>query len=158
MVAACSGAVALAAGAGSETAPAAAAVSVRGVEIAATPTAGTFVGTGKGRAGLRTAWRAVVQHARLGRGPAAITGGSFRMTTLRRGAALGTMRGVFTGGSVRLVSRSAGCGREVYAVQARLRTARGAGWLAVRLTHLRRSLLGRCIAYAAHVRGNVTLP
>ena len=131
-------------------------LSLRGVEVAASATKGRFAGEARG-SGTKATWQAVVEHEVLRRGPSAITGGSFRLAKAT-GRSVGLTKGTFTGGTIALVSQAAGCGRQVYAVNGRLRTSRGAGALRVRLTHVRRRVLGRCVAYAAYVSGTVTLP
>jgi hypothetical protein len=138
---------ALAGSAASQTVP------LHGFEVAATPTAGTFAGTG----GSKVAWTAVVRHTRIERGRAAIKGGSFRLAMARVAGEPDVVHGSFTGGTVTLLAQDAGCGRQVYAVRGRLALPSGAGMLTVRLTHHRRSVLGRCIAYSATVNGTAQL-
>jgi hypothetical protein len=125
-------------------------VALHGVEVGATPTMGTFAGTG----GSKVAWTAVVRHTRIARGRATIKGGSFRLASARVAGGPVVVHGSFTGGTVTLLSQDAGCGRQVYAVRGRLALQSGTGMLVVRLTHHRRSVLGRCIAYSATVKGS----
>jgi hypothetical protein len=127
-------------------------VTLRGFEIGATPTAGTFAGTGSSK----TAWTAVVRHTRIERGQATIKGGSFRLASAGSGGRH-VVRGTFTGGTVALISQAPGCGAQVYAVHGRLALPSGAGSMTVRLTHHRRSVLGRCVAYSATVKGTAQL-
>jgi hypothetical protein len=128
------------------TASASTTLSLRGVEVAASPTKGRFAGEARGSR-TKAVWEAVVEHAALRRGPSPITGGSFRLAKASvRSVALA--KGTFTGGTIALVSQARGCGRQVYAVNGRLRTSRGTGALEVRLTHVRRRVFGRCVAYA----------
>jgi hypothetical protein len=130
---------------------------VHGIELAATATRGTFAG--KGRAdGAAVAWQAVVNHERLHRGPAAITSGSFRMARLSRAHGAGVVAGRFAGGTITPVSQAAGCGRQVYAVDGELTlSGGGTGTVSIRLTHLRKRIFGRCLAYAASVAGTIAL-
>jgi len=129
---------------------------VRGIEVAATSTEGTFVGAGSGSTGDALFWKAVVDHTPLSP-DATITGGS--LTARSAGArGLGALHGTFTGGTVTYdAARSsrASCGTQVYEVVGRLSISRGAatgtGTFHAYLTHHRLSLLGRCITYGATV-------
>jgi hypothetical protein len=135
---------------------------VSGVEVAATSTEGTFVGTGAGSGGDNLLWKAVVDHTPLSSNPAtpaAITGGSLAATSYGNGS-LTTLAGVFTGGSVTYdaaLSSSSPCGNQVYDVAGALALASGSstgtGTFDVYLTHYRVFLFGRCITYAATVKG-----
>jgi hypothetical protein len=151
-------AVSVAAVVAAASAGAATTLSLQGVEFAASSTKGRFVGEAAGDAGVKAVWQAVVEHVPLGRGPSAITGGSFRLAKTRSGRNVGVVTGAFTAGTVALVSQTRGCGRQVFAVDARLGTSGGPGALTVRLTHLRRRIFGRCVAYAAYVTGTLSLP
>jgi hypothetical protein len=132
---------------------------IRGAEVAFTATQGTFVGVATGD--LPGGWRAVIDHTRLSPG-ATITGGTFVLRPLA-GLGLDAVRGRFAwGGRVTRVFQAPGCGRQVYAVRARLRNVgvgggTGTGAIAARLTHYRTLFLGRCVAYRATVNGTVTL-
>jgi hypothetical protein len=132
---------------------------VRGVEVSASQTKGRFVGT-VSAAGVRGSWVAIVEHVALGPRPAAITGGSLRMATIDRDLSPGVLRASFSGGTVSLVDPGRGCTKQTFAVHGRLagvstRTSSdGSGVLDATLTHYRRSLLGRCLTYAASVSGS----
>jgi hypothetical protein len=137
------------------------AYAVTGLEVAATPTQGTFVGVGTGSTGDRLAWSAVVQHTVLSTNPATpatIVGGSLNALSLGGGAA--SLTGAFTGGSVtydQTLSSPAACGNQVYDVVGSLALASGGatgtGVFEVTLTHYRISLLGRCVTIGASVAG-----
>ena len=70
---------------------------------------------------------------------------------------------IFSGGTITYAAdRASGsvCGQQVFHVRATLATANDAddsGLLEAYLTHHRRSVLGRCITYAATVRGSLKL-
>lgn len=128
-------------------------VALHGVEVGATPTVGTFAGTGGGK----TAWTAVVRHTRIEHGRATIRGGSFRLVTTRASGGRRSVRGTFTGGTVSLISQAPGCGTQVYSVRGRLALAAGTGSMTVRLTHHRKRVFGQCVAYAATVKGTARL-
>ncbi len=128
-------------------------VTLRGVEVAATPTVGTFAGTGSSG----SAWSAVVRHTRISHGRATIRGGSFRLASIPVSGAKVVARGRFTAGTVRLMSQAPGCGKQVYVVRGRLAFHSGAGSMTVHLTHHRKRVLGRCLAYAATVTGTARL-
>jgi hypothetical protein len=147
--------------AGSAGAAISPAYTVTGLEIAATSTQGSFVGTGTGSTGDALAWSAVVQHTVLSMNPATpatITGGSLNALSLGGGAA--SLTGTFTGGSVTYdptLSSPATCGNQVYDVVGSLALASGGatgtGVFQVTLTHLRISLFGRCVTIGASVTG-----
>ncbi|HZQ03352.1 MAG TPA: hypothetical protein VFA88_04950 [Gaiellaceae bacterium] len=131
---------------------------VNGVEVAATSTEGTFVGSGTGSSGDSLFWTAVVDHTPLSPS-ATVTGGS--LTALSYGdGSLSALTGRFTGGTVTYdTARSspAPCGNQVFDVVGRLAltsgSAAGTGAFQVYLTHYRLSVLGTCVTYAASVRG-----
>jgi hypothetical protein len=135
---------------------------VTGLEVAATSTQGTFVGTGTGTTGDTLAWSAVVQHTVLSTNPATpatITGGSLNALSVGGGAAA-TLSGTFTGGTVTYdatLSSPAACGNQVYDVRGTLAVSGGGvtgiGLFQVTLTHFRISLLGRCVTIGASVAG-----
>jgi len=135
---------------------------VSGLEIAATSTQGTFVGTGTGSGGDRLAWRAVVEHTQLSldpASPAVITGGTLTGVTYGSGS-LATLTGAFTGGTVTYdTSRSspASCSTQVFEVDGDLALSTGPGSFEATLTHYRLNLLGRCITIGASVIGTLTL-
>ena len=135
---------------------------VAGIEVAATPLEGTFVGAGTGSSGDKLVWKTVVGHTPLSTNPATpatITGGSLVAASYFDGA-LTPLTGTFTGGTVTFdpaLSSGAACGTQVFEVSGRLAVASGAstgtGSFDVNLTHYRVSLFGRCITFAATVRG-----
>ena len=135
---------------------------VTGVEVAATSTEGTFVGSGTGSGGDQLAWKAVVDHTALSTDPATpatITGGSLAAASFGNGS-LASLAGAFTGGSVTYdVARSspAPCGNRVYDVVGNLALtsggATGTGTFSVFLTHYRIALFGRCVTIGATVTG-----
>ena len=131
---------------------------VAGVEIAATSTQGTFVGTARGD--LPGAWRAVVEHTQLSPN-ATITGGSFRLVT----TTLQTVVGTFDpGGAVIRTNPGTGCTNQTYTVQDTLSNVgvggpgSGTGSFQVVLTHYRTFVpfLG-CVTYSASVVGALSL-
>jgi hypothetical protein len=131
---------------------------VAGIEVAATSTQGTFVGSGAGSGGDKLVWKAVVDHTPLGPN-ATITGGS--LAALSHGDGLSTLTGTFTGGTVTLVVSGLPCGNQVYDVDGTLDLASGdavgTGTFDAQLTHYRVSLFGRCITFAATVRGTLAV-
>jgi hypothetical protein len=135
---------------------------VQGIEIAFTSTQGTFVGYGHGAAGDRTAWKAVVDHAPLSSQPAAITGGRFSMATLSSTPSVDLVSGAFTGGTIAVVDPGLGCTKQTFDVSGDVgdvstsTSSGGSGAFAVRLTHHRFRVLGRCVTYAATVTGTAS--
>jgi hypothetical protein len=132
--------------------------SISGTEVSATSTTGRFVGTASGSA-LGT-WYAEVVHDPLGASPAAIRlGGSFGMALAQAEPAY-VVSGQFSGGAITVLDSGARCTNQVYRVDGRLRnvSVTGTGHVVATLTHHRRSILGRCLLYAATVGGTVTLP
>lgn len=108
-------------------------------------TLGTFVGVAEGD--LPAAWRVQIRHEPLASGPTvSITGGRFSfLTTSRR-----RLAGPVTGGSVQVVDRGSRCTNQLYRVSVRLSIGSFTGTL----THHRHSFLGRCVVYAATIRGD----
>ncbi len=135
---------------------------ITGLEIAATSTQGTFVGTGTGETGDRLAWKAVVQHSQLSldpSAPAVITGGALTGATYG-GGSLDTLAGAFTGGTVTYdVTRSSStpCGTQVFDVDGNLALASGPGSFQATLTHYRLDLIGHCVTVGASVTGTLKL-
>jgi hypothetical protein len=136
---------------------------VVGVEIAATPTEGQFVGTGTGQ--LPGGWYADVLHQPLsGSTPAAITGGSFSLATQLAGQPA-VIAGSLSSGSIVQTSDFFGCSNQTYAVTGSLnhvgpqgsKRASGTGTFAVTLTHYQTVIGGICVTYSATVRGLVSL-
>jgi hypothetical protein len=67
--------------------------------------------------------------------------------------------GQFSGGTITTIYSSTSCTNQVYAVEGDLKnvSVTGTGHFSAKLTHHRRSVLGRCWLYAATVSGTVTL-
>ena len=121
-----------------------------GFEIAATSTVGTFVGVGTTADDAGT-WSASIVHSPLTNGAAVIQGGTFAYDGTARDIA-----GAFTGGSLNQASGSLGCTNQTYNVTGSLALtvpSSGTGTFSAVLTHYRISLFGRCIVYAATVKG-----
>lgn len=141
--------IALATGVGATTAAGAPRATVEssltGIEvIPVSSVRGTFVGVARG--GLRAGWRAQIVHQELRTGPqVAITGGTFFL--LLDGHR--PIRGPVTGGSVTVLDRGANCRNQRYRVD----TISSIGTFTGTLTHLRRSVLGRCLVYSATIAG-----
>src|SRR5688572_25436023 len=135
---------------------------VQGVEIVFTSTRATFVGYGRGTAGDRSAWKAVVDHTPLSSVPASITGGRFSMATLSPTPSTDFVVGAFTGGTIKVVNPGLGCTNQTFDVSGSVGDVRtstssgGSGAFAVRLTHHRFRVLGRCVTYAATVTGSAS--
>jgi hypothetical protein len=130
---------------------------ISGTEVSATSTTGRFVGAASGSA-LGT-WYAEVNHDPLGASPAAIRpGGSFGMA-LDQAEPAYVVSGQFSGGTITVDNPGRNCTNQVYTVNGDLRnvSVTGTGHVAATLTHHRRSVLGRCLLYAATVSGTVTL-
>jgi hypothetical protein len=132
---------------------------IRGAEYYATSTQGRFAGTASGNTGDSATWQATVNHTPL-TDTATITGGTARLVTSR----LVVVRGQFSDGSVSLVSREAGCGRETFAVDGTLVNvtrsdsgAVGSGDFSATLTHYRATIFGQCRTFSATVRGTIDL-
>ena len=134
---------------------------ISGTEVSATSTTGRFVGTASGSA-LGT-WYAEVVHAPLGGGVGAQvdirSGGSFGMA-LDQAEPAYVVSGQFSGGTITVLDSGARCTNQVYEVKGVLRnvSVTGTGHFDAKLTHHRKSVLGRCWLYAATVGGAVTLP
>ena len=119
--------------------------SFRGTEIIPVSSVrGTFVGVARGD--LPAVWRTQIVHQPLSSGPTvAVTGGTFSILG-RTGVKLG---GAVTGGSVTVTNRGSRCSDQTYRVSVTF----GGGSFDGTLTHHRRSILGRCIVYAATIAG-----
>jgi hypothetical protein len=130
---------------------------IRGVEIAATSTQGTFVGSATGTAGDHAGWRATVVHQQLSSSclasatGCAITGGTFELANDQ----LDLLRGAFTGGGVKLLYQAPGCGVQLFRVTGTVLTPLGLGSFDVVLTHHRVSFFG-CRTVGADVAGSFT--
>jgi hypothetical protein len=145
--------------AGASAATISSSYAIHGYEYFATTTQGRFAGTATGSSGDRAAWNAIVNHTPL-TVTAGITGGSARLVTTR----FVSIRGGFSGGSVRQTSAGANCTNQTYAVVGTLTNVtrsdsarRGTGRFVATLTHLRTRILGHCILYSARVVGTISL-
>jgi hypothetical protein len=134
---------------------------VSGYEYAFTSTDGKFAGSASGS--LPGAWNADVQHTPLCLSctpTATITSGSFSLATTREGAPA-LVSGDFVGGTVQVTNPGASCTNQTFAVHGILghvgwwSAGSGSGTFNVTLTHYRRSIFGRCVSYAASVRGTL---
>jgi hypothetical protein len=131
---------------------------LKGVEVAATSTQGTFVGTASGA--LPGQWAATVDHTPLSP-DATLTGGSFSIATTLNGLPT-LVTGSFSGGTVTFATGS-GCTNQQFTIDGTLDhvgtwyTGAGSGTFVGTLTHYRTSIFGRCITYSASVTGSVTL-
>ena len=130
---------------------------ISGIEIAATSTVGTFVGTASGD--LPGFWRAVVEHEPLRpEEEAEITGGTFILATHLNGRPA-SVTGTFAGGAVTPQASIQPCGNEYYAVSATLAdvtdggTRGGSGVFAGTLVHYRAFLFRSCRTYGASISG-----
>ncbi len=157
--------IALLAVAAAQTAAFAASYSdaVSGVEIFATSTEGRFAGNASGA--LPGYWYADVVHTPLAGSPqtAAITGGSFDLSTTVSGQPA-LVTGVFSGGSVVQTGGFTGCTNQTYSVTGNLTNVgpygggqTGTGTFGAVLTHYQYSSYGYCITYAASIAGIVDL-
>ena len=105
-----------------------------------------------------------MKHDRLGSVPTYVNGGLFAMTIRGPGNSINAVVGTFThhGGKITTLDRGANCTNQKYLVADTLeavstpRTSNGSGNFSVTLTHYRRRLLGRCVAYKAIVSGKVS--
>jgi hypothetical protein len=122
---------------------------VRGIEIHATATQGTFSGVAWAADDFGT-WTAVVQHTAFdAERNSTITGGTFALDGRARDAS-----GTFTSGSVSFTSADPGCGREFFGVEGAMTLGDGGtGTFSATLVHYRTQLFGRCITYWATIRG-----
>lgn len=145
------------------TAAAASHDTVRGYEYFATSTEGRFAGTASGR--LPGTWNVDVQHTALCLscpGTATITGGRFSLVTVANHLP-DLFRGSFSGGTVQVMDPGAGCTNQKFAVDGILGnvhgwfTGTGSGTFTATLTHFRHSIFGRCVTYAASIRGTLAL-
>jgi hypothetical protein len=136
---------------------------VSGHEYYYTSTDGKFAGSASGA--LPGSWNADVQHTKLCLSctpTATITGGSFSIATTL-GAIPTLITGKFTGGTVQVINKGANCTNQTFAVNGILGsvgpwyTGHGSGNFRTTLTHYRTSILGRCISYAASVKGALSL-
>jgi hypothetical protein len=127
--------------------------SVSGVEVAATSTKGTFVGTASGD--LPGYWKAIVYHTPLSPS-ATVTGGSIYL------ASYFGVRGDVSGGSVTFLSGT-GCSNQYYDVHLDLSNVHGGGKTGGTgtfdgtLVHKRTLLFGQCVTYGATVSGTLVV-
>jgi hypothetical protein len=130
---------------------------ISGTEVWATSTTGRFVGTASGSA-LGT-WYAEVNHDPLGASATIRPGGSFGMA-LDQAKPAYVVSGQFSGGTITVDTPGLNCTNQVYIVDGYLKnvSVTGTGHVVAKLTHHRKSVLGRCWLYAATVGGTVTLP
>jgi hypothetical protein len=136
---------------------------ITGYEFFATSTHGDFAGTASGS--LPGAWTISVRHARLCLSctpTATIAGGSVSLVS-RLGGDPVLVRGTFAAGTVQVTNPGAGCTNQTFTVNGVLRgvgTAgrrSGSGTFTATLTHHRRRLFGRCVTYAASVKGTLAV-
>lgn len=131
---------------------------ISGVEYAATSTESRFAGFAVATDDFGS-WLAVVNHTELSSGSATITGGAFSYDGRVR-----DLSGTFiTGGSLTQTGGFIGCVKETFTVIGELLLtipAGGTGLFTATLTHYRKLIFGRCVTYAATVKGTVafTLP
>ena len=150
--------------AAASSAPVSTSFKIIGYEYAFTSTVGSFAGNGSGNAGGTAYWNATVKHDRLGSDPTYVNGGSFAMAVRGPGSSVDAVVGTFThhGGKITTLDRGANCTNQKYLVADTLKavstpkSSDGSGNFMVTLTHYRRRLLGRCVAYKARVSGTVS--
>lgn len=122
--------------------------SLAGVELAATPTQGTFFGVAASFDDFAT-WTAVIEHDVLA-DVVPITGGVFALDGNAR-----FLQGVITGGQVARLGGS--CRRETFAVTGDVLLENGgSGEFGVTLTHYGRRIGGHCVTFFATVEGLIT--
>lgn len=136
---------------------------VNGLEYHYTSTDGRFAGTASGSlAGL---WTVNVQHSPLCLSctpTATINGGSFTIGTTLNFVPT-PVTGSITSGTIRVIKRGASCTKQTFLIQGNLDSVgqgqgdTGSGTMNATLTHYRRSILGRCVTYAAGVSGTLNL-
>jgi hypothetical protein len=126
---------------------------VKGIEIVARHTRGTFVGYSTGA--LPGEWTAVVEHTPLSPN-ATITGGTLRLVTGREGATR-TLTARFTGGTITNTRPGADCTDQTFRVVGKLTpfTGERSGTFSVTLTHYRHAFLGFCVSYFATTTGTL---
>jgi hypothetical protein len=126
---------------------------VKGIEIVARHTQGTFVGYSTGS--LPGEWTAVVEHTPLAPN-ATITGGTLHLVTGRGGASR-ALTARFTGGTITNTNPGAGCTNQTFRVVGKLTPFGGyrSGTFSVTLTHYRHAFLGSCVSYFATTTGTL---
>jgi hypothetical protein len=136
---------------------------ISGLEYFATSTHGKFLGTADGT--LPGGWNIDVRHTKLCVScstTARITAGNFQLATKAR-QVLTLITGTFSGGTVQVVRAGAHCTNQAFAVDGVLGSVgpwhrgKGRGSFRATLTHYRRSVFGRCVTYAASVKGSLRL-
>ena len=137
--------------------------SVAGAEYRATSTDGRFAGAASGE--LPGTWKADVHHTALCiscSSTATITSGSFTLATIVDGLPA-LFRGSFSGGTVQVIKPGADCTNQKFAVDGLLSRVHGrvagtgGGTFTATLTHYRHSIFGRCVTYAASIRGTLDI-
>ncbi|MGZ5422762.1 MAG: hypothetical protein ACXWDF_11380 [Aeromicrobium sp.] len=134
---------------------------INGIEVWATVTVGTFVGTATGSRGDKATWQAAIEHTPETIPSGRITGGYARLLT----SELTFINGRFTGGRLRLLDDGEGaCGDLTHKVRGKLggvtrsdSSVVGTGLFVGRLVHYRVSVFGNCIPYAATASGTISL-
>jgi len=128
---------------------------VKGIELVAEHTKGTFAGYTTG--GLTAGWAAVVDHTPLDPG-ARITGGSFTLVTRTRGFDH-PITAAITGGTITVKNRGGNCTNQTYDVTGAISRLPGkrSGSFRLTLTHWRHRILGSCLAYFATTTGTLVL-
>lgn len=133
--------------------------SATGVEIFATPTEGSFVGTTGGT--LPGSWGTTVEHTPL-HPDGVVTGGRFNLATTVNGAPE-VITGAVTGGSVTRLNRTAACTTQYYRVELIITrlgaggSGTGTGSFRGTLTHHRGSVHGYCMTIGATISGSLTV-
>jgi len=136
---------------------------IRGYEYAASSSSGSFAGVASGA--LPGVWDVRVHHVPLCLSctpTAKIDGGSVALKTRIDGKPA-LIRGAFASGTVQVTNPGAGCTSQTFTVAGVLRSVgrsghrTGSGAFSATLTHHRLHVLGRCITYAASVRGTLSV-
>jgi hypothetical protein len=134
---------------------------LRGVEVAASSTEGTFAGTASGS--LPGTWTVTVDHTPLTSSGATITGGSFSIETAVNSIPTLVIGTLAYGGTVTVTIPGTGCTTQKFAIYAPLvdvgewGPGGGSGLFTGTLTHYRYPLFGHCITYSASIAGGVSL-
>src|SRR5262249_16041389 len=135
---------------------------INGLEYSHTSTDGRFAGTASGAlAGL---WNVNVKHSPLCLScttTATITPGGFTIGTTRRNTPT-PVPAPIAAGTIHVVKRGASCTKQTFLIQGDLDSVgqvgqgdNGSGTMTATLIHYRRSVLGRCVTYAAGVSGTI---
>jgi hypothetical protein len=128
------------------------AYALAGVEIAAQPNVGTFVGVARSQDDFGT-WRAVIVHDLLSDPAPQVTDGVFVIDGQVR-----DLRGIITGGEI--VRQGGSCRKETFAVTGDVVLSTGdIGQFDVRLTHYGFRLpSGGCFTFFATIEGGIFFP